>query len=155
MMFVPDKKWCRDCEQLLSLERFSSHRRGHLGRYTYCKPCASHRVYESIKGSAAWNPLYFVNRNLWTKYGLRPHEFDAIFLFQKGLCYLCEMPLGTGPRSIHVDHDHACCSGQKVVCGGDCIRGLAHGSCNRGIGHFRDSPVLLERAAANLLRTAA
>jgi hypothetical protein len=35
---------------------------------------------------------------------------------------------------IHVDHDHRCCPGES--CCGNCIRGLAHQSCNLDIGHI-------------------
>ena len=57
---------------------------------------------------------------------------------QHGKCAICG-----GNRSIKdtfrlgIDHDHA--TGR--------IRGLLCGNCNIGLGHFDDSPGLLEKAA--------
>ncbi len=152
MLVIPDKKWCPDCNQLLSLDRFYATQKARLGRSTYCRPCAAQRVLVSHRSKVAADPLFHVKRHLWSKYRLRPHDIDAMFSHQEGLCWLCELPLTTDTR---VDHDHACCPGRRVVCGGGCIRGLAHDKCNVGIGAFQDSPMLLERAAKNLLRWAA
>lgn len=57
------------------------------------------------------------------------------------VCELCGLPFGNTAHSRKVvDHDHK--SGV--------VRGIIHGSCNFGIGHFSDDPALLEKAAAYL-----
>lgn len=60
-------------------------------------------------------------------------------------CQIC----GTTATTMHVDHDHACCPGQKASCG-KCVRGLLCGPCNRGIGLFRDDLTRVEAAARYL-----
>lgn len=64
-------------------------------------------------------------------------------------CQIC----GTTSGTLHVDHDHNCCPGQKACCG-KCVRGLICGSCNRGIGLLRDDHELVAKAAAYLRKYA-
>lgn len=77
------------------------------------------------------------------EYGLTPDE--VIQLFSRRACDACGGPWGVArdTRPV-VDHDHA--TGR--------VRGLVHGSCNVGIGHFGDDPDRLE-GAAQYLRQAA
>lgn len=63
---------------------------------------------------------------------------------QGGACAIC----GDSARTLHVDHDHACCPGQRSC--GKCVRKLLCGPCNRGIGLFKDSPEILAKAAEYL-----
>lgn len=68
---------------------------------------------------------------------------------QHGNCYLCTEPLDPeASRGVHVDHDHACCPGDRSC--GKCIRGLSCHRCNTGIGAFEDDPDLMLRVAINL-----
>lgn len=60
-------------------------------------------------------------------------------------CQIC----GTTDGTLHVDHDHKCCPGQKRCCG-ECVRGLLCGPCNRGIGLLRDDYERVAKAAAYL-----
>lgn len=65
-------------------------------------------------------------------------------LFADPKCGIC----GTsdpGGRDFHIDHDHACCAAPGASCG-QCVRGLLCAACNLGLGMFKDSPALLERA---------
>lgn len=62
---------------------------------------------------------------------------------QDSRCGLCDAKLDV---HVHVDHDHRCCPRLKSC--GRCIRGLLCRACNIGLGHFKDDPELLLRAAA-------
>jgi hypothetical protein len=73
------------------------------------------------------------------KYGLTPDAFDALLRAQGGKCTICRSVLEM--TSLHVDHCHD--SGL--------VRGLLCRSCNVGLGHFRDDPLLLQRAARYLV----
>lgn len=66
-------------------------------------------------------------------FGLTKHEYAALLTKQKGVCAICKQ---SDKRRLAVDHDH----GDKLV------RGLLCNSCNRGIGFFKDSPLLIEAA---------
>lgn len=85
---------------------------------------------------------WYLNR----RYGLTPDKFNELYQDQRGLCAICQRPLGD---SLHVDHDHSCCPGEVNTCG-FCIRGLLCMNCNTGLGKFHDSRELLLRAVKYL-----
>jgi len=66
---------------------------------------------------------------------------------QENRCAVCvvEFDEDTSPC---VDHDHACCPGDKSC--GECVRGLLCGPCNKGLGNFRDNPDTLMAAVTYL-----
>ena len=72
------------------------------------------------------------------RFGLSIEDYDTIHRAQGGVCAICRRPQ-RGKR-LAVDHDHE--TGR--------VRGLLCASCNTGLGHFRDDPVLLYVAAAYL-----
>lgn len=65
--------------------------------------------------------------------GVDRQTYETFTLIQGGLCGICGEPMGEFPNA---DHDHQ--TGRA--------RGLLCQLCNRGLGHFRDSPVLLRSA---------
>lgn len=82
-------------------------------------------------------------RNLKRNYGLTPNDFNAMWKQQKGKCAICDIelqPRGRTTDSVVVDHNHA--TGE--------VRGLLCRSCNHGIGHFKDDPLILKFAAKYL-----
>lgn len=81
------------------------------------------------------------------RYGVTKQEYVAATLAG---CEIC----GRTDQTLHVDHDHSCCSGRggKAKTCGKCVRGFLCGSCNRAIGLFADRPELLVRAAEYLQR---
>jgi len=74
------------------------------------------------------------------RYGITDEEFDQLFFSQGGRCKIC----GTSDfpyKGPCVDHDHTT---KKV-------RGILCFNCNRGIGAFKESTALLEKALQYLL----
>jgi hypothetical protein len=61
-------------------------------------------------------------------------EYDALLQAQEGKCKICGAP----PTAV--DHDHE--TGE--------VRGLLCRACNLGLGYFKDSAELLQRAIAYL-----
>jgi len=84
------------------------------------------------------NPLRAKEYDLKRKFGIALAEYEQILVDQNGGCAIC----GQTDKwySLAVDHCHDTSR----------IRGLLCSQCNRGIGLFRDSPDLLEKAAAYL-----
>ena len=82
------------------------------------------------------------------KFGISLEEYLEILDKQNGVCAICdkdEVVLVRGSlRKLAVDHDRACCSGDRS-CGG-CIRGLLCQYCNTALGLFRDDEKLLTKA---------
>jgi hypothetical protein len=72
-------------------------------------------------------------------YGLTREQVEAAIAARSNRCDICGRL-----AKLHVDHDHAA---KKV-------RGFLCGSCNRGLGLFRDSPISLARAVTYLERAA-
>jgi hypothetical protein len=98
------------------------------------------RVKERVKVWRAANPRKVKANNLKQGYGLTLEEFDLLMEVQNGLCGICKTILLPTKSGTHVDHDH----------GNGRIRGLLCGNCNKGLGHFRDSPAFLLAAVSYL-----
>jgi len=93
---------------------------------------------------SAANDAY--RRRLALKYRLTPERHAEMLTAQAGCCAVCRRPAeeSTG-KVLAVDHSHE--TGE--------VRGLLCSHCNRGLGHFLDSPDLLRAAATYLERDAA
>lgn len=86
-------------------------------------------------------------RGYWLKraYGITADEYNVMLVAQGYICYLCgDLPKRPSPNLV-VDHDHE--TGK--------IRGLLCPGCNKGLGHFRDNPALMRRAASYVEKVAA
>lgn len=77
--------------------------------------------------------------HLKRKYGITPDDYDNMFYAQDGACAICREEPKAETR-LHVDHDHNTSA----------VRGLLCGTCNKGIGLFRDSRQLLFQAVEYL-----
>jgi hypothetical protein len=73
-------------------------------------------------------------------YGITKAEYDALYEYQGGLCALCRRATGKSKR-LSVDHDH---SDGKV-------RGLLCSTCNKILGHARDSAAFFGRGMDYLI----
>lgn len=73
-------------------------------------------------------------------YGLKIGEYDKLYVAQGGACYICQRATGK-TKKLAVDHDHE--TGY--------VRGLLCGPCNKLLGHVRDDPRTLQRAADYLI----
>lgn len=73
-------------------------------------------------------------------YGLGEGDYARLLAYQAGRCWICRRATGATKR-LAVDHDHKT---EKV-------RGLLCGPCNQLLGHVRDDPEVLIRAAQYLL----
>lgn len=73
-------------------------------------------------------------------YGLTPEDFDRMAANQNGLCAICGGPPEKSKNKLDIDHDHI--TGK--------VRGLLCGSCNKGLGMFKDDDDLVFLAAQYL-----
>ena len=78
---------------------------------------------------------------LKSMYGLTPEKYEEILLRQNNGCAICEEPIDSRSRKLHVDHDHET----------GIVRGILCTMCNPGLGYFRNNSKLLIKAA-NYLR---
>lgn len=107
------------------------------GITAYCKEC-------KLKINNNWrinNPEEMKQSQRRTKrklrYGILPHEYDQLLIDQDNKCAICRSPIG---YESAVDHDHE--TGK--------VRGLLCGSCNKGLGFFKDNIGSLKAAAKYL-----
>lgn len=79
--------------------------------------------------------LYRRNRaaRIMKLWGLTVEEYDILSF---GVCPICK----SGPTKLQYDHDHLTGKLRRFICG----------SCNKGLGLFKDDPELLRKAAEYL-----
>src|SRR5690242_21783331 len=111
--------------------------------------------------ASGWRIFY---RHVFTTYGLTPEEYRAIYLAQRGRCYVCRTakgihpddPRGRGGRRLAVDHNHAVGYRREAVRALVCSGGDR--TCNRILGWLktpeafaRGAEVLTEAPAQSVL----
>lgn len=126
-------------------------RRGHIAeRYKATRSCVE-CVAERCKEWQKLNKRKYLDAQNESRrvrlFGINRDKYNEMLLSQGGGCAICSGP-NRGGRMLAIDHDHACCPGEKTC--GKCVRGLLCDSCNHAIGKFKDDPDLLIRAARYL-----
>lgn len=97
------------------------------------------QAYQAEYQSKAENQFATWVHNLRRNYRMTPAQFNAMWEKQKGKCAICEIsmaPRGRSSDAACVDHNHK----TKEV------RGLLCRTCNHGLGHFKDSPEVIQAA---------
>ena len=81
------------------------------------------------------DPLYDKKNNI-KKYGITYTEYDNMYSNQNGKCACCGDEIKRIDKHTHIDHCHT--TGK--------VRGILCKSCNIGIGEFKDSVDILQKA---------
>lgn len=99
------------------------------------------------RNSARWranNPEKVAEQARWQskrKYGVTRESWAEMMAHQNCVCPLCleylDETIKTGLMKVCIDHDHKT----------GVVRGLVHNTCNLMLGHAKDSPETLRRAA--------
>jgi hypothetical protein len=153
---------CSRCKRDLPVSNFRPRAGRKRGYHSPCKECEKKwaisprgkslqraRSNNHRKRLKASNPAELQRRQreqgLKVRYGLTISEYESRLAAQRDKCAICgsEFAGGRWKRRFSVDHDHK--TGH--------IRGLLCGSCNRGLGDFRDNPLFLLKAIAYLQRS--
>jgi hypothetical protein len=156
----PRSKVCTKCGgDPQPLGNFYSNCKARDGHSSWCKNCTivEQRIRRSsdppdVKAARkaryrAWKLKNSATERQRSARYMHNTDFSAIWEAQKGLCALCDQPMdpkGQRALSAAMDHDHACCPGEKSC--GSCVRGLIHQRCNRLLGSAQDSIEVLEAA---------
>jgi hypothetical protein len=145
-------KTCKKCSTKQDLSQFHRSRSQPDGYQSWCKVCQKAAYcarYKAKDKSEAvgrvqdWrrkNPAKVRNSHLKRMYGLDQDKYEQLLAVQNGGCWICHRP--PDDRPLCVDHDHKS--------GG--VRGLLCITCNTGLGGFKDSIQLMERAILYLSR---
>jgi len=120
-----DTKKCTKCKQekQKNLEYFPPHNKKKDGLDSWCRKCRATYRSDVRRGNY---------RHLITDEQLK-HNLRTI-----KHCQVCGQE-----ETLVVDHDHK----------NDKYRGLLCNHCNRGLGHFRDNPIILQKAIDYLSKT--
>lgn len=121
-------KRCRRCDLWLPAVEYSTNKARPDGLTAYCRRCERDKA-------------------LIHNYGITLAQYEATLAAQGGGCAICGGATKDGRRHF-VDHDHACCPGQRTC--GRCVRGILCGDCNLGIGYFDDDIKRMQTAIAYL-----
>lgn len=79
-------------------------------------------------------------RQLRTKFGITPADYERMHAAQNGLCAVCKAPPPQGRRYLAVDHNHTT----------GAVRGLLCDACNTALGLAADSSERLKNLAIYL-----
>lgn len=115
----------------------------------YCKQCLSINQIRRNRLNPSRVKLNNKKTKLKKLFGLSYDEYLHLKNTQNNLCLVCNMPESDIdkrtmlPRELSVDHCHT--TGK--------VRGLLCKTCNLGLGYFKDSPQLLERALLYIKRS--
>lgn len=151
MHLVRAHKRCPHCKTVKPIDAFHRSKREPDGRSHRCKVCAAEYDRERHKRperraktqvrAARWakqNPDRRHDIMLKNKYGVEHGTYAALLKAQGGVCAICGGPQRKCNKWFSLDHCHET----------NTVRGLLCAYCNSGLGHFRDSPVLLRAAIA-------
>lgn len=88
---------------------------------------------EKVRSARSKNNL---RDGLRRRYGISIEQFNEMVLRQGNVCGICGNAFGNGSRDRQVDHCHKTGRIREILCI----------NCNSGIGRFKDSPELLQKA---------
>lgn len=135
---------CTACQTYKPWDDFPPHAKGARGRNWQCRPCAR-------AAGRAWSAEHPERRDRLklrsqaSCFGLDPDMVEVHFIAHSGLCDICGRraeEANARVKRLSIDHDH----------NSGAFRGLLCGSCNTGLGSFRDDPKLLAAATKYLAR---
>lgn len=147
------KKRCSKCRKRKAVEAFYKNAYAGDGLQTYCKQCITkanaqkyaanpnhykeiHRKWYAKKHTEGYR--LWRKRALAKRHGLTVLQLEELEAKASGKCQICQREA----ERLNIDHCHR--DGR--------VRGLLCRLCNTGLGHFRDDPLLLRKAATYLLQ---
>lgn len=139
-MEVRETKVCTTCGKEKEEREFYKDVTTKDGLRFDCKECRS----EYEKGWRRNNPgkIADISRRtqLKKKYGISPQQYNNMLSSQGDCCAICRCQVESQSKRLAVDHDHVTGAIRGIIC--DC--------CNKGLGFFKDSLDLLEKASGYL-----
>jgi len=127
---------CRTCGIVKPLEAFGQYRnRGKVQWRRECKACRSAAESAKYHGCAERRATAKANTHrsrLQRCYSMTPEDLTRMQREQDDKCLICKQK----PDTLHIDHCHST----------GAVRGLLCGTCNRGLGLFKDNPAYLQQA---------
>lgn len=128
-------KTCSVCKETKPFKDFYKNRAKKDGYQYRCKDCSKVGTQKRYRTKLVYDSADKKrDRHLRTKYGIDINTYNDLLSKQHYRCAIC----GIDANDLELCVDH--CHNTKE------IRGLLCKNCNFGIGHFKDSPALLQAA---------
>ena len=131
----PEHKYCPGCKTIKAVTAFWKAANRSDGLNWRCISCS--KIGNTVRAK------YIATYRLMKQYGITKEEFEELLINQNHCCAICNNPFGktqrTGPQ---IDHDHKT----------GLVRGILCYNCNLGLGHLKDNPENLLKAALYLIR---
>ncbi len=128
-------KICQICNQPKSSEEYKS-------EHHHCKVCISCIKEKHKQVARVYGRTDRKRENQYLKrYGITLQDYDNLLIKQQNCCAICNTHIANLSTRLHVDHCHKT---KKV-------RGLLCFNCNQGIGRFKDSLEIIEKAKDYLI----
>ena len=130
------KKFCKHGHDLSITRQYVVDSRGH--RCPFCSECKANRKYDYRVQQPERYEYSMRKHNYAKKGGLTPEDFEYLNTVQDGKCAICRNAESDNKRvRLSLDHDHKLKTNRGLLCS----------RCNHGLGHFKDNPELMRRAA--------
>ena len=148
-------KTCSKCGVDKDLEEFGKDRSKKDGKRADCLKCAAAQsrawraknIAKARESKTLWeksNPDWHRFNSIKKKYGISKDQYESMHTSQRGVCDICGEPetarFKGKTKALAVDHCHE--TGE--------VRSLLCSRCNLMLGKAKDSPDLLDKAAAYL-----
>lgn len=130
------EKRCSRCKEVKPIGEFTKDKSCKDGKRVYCRLCWNEYKREWIKEHPKQHRETRRKRQLMSKYGITPTDYNDLLQSQNNVCAVCGQPCPTG-NHLAVDHDHK--TGK--------MRGLLCVNCNMALGYVQDDPDLLRKLA--------
>lgn len=141
-IYMADKKdhYCKECRTIAGVASHNTHKKNKRCKIDGCVEPFYAKDYCKIHYTRNWRnndsretagiPTFLKRPDrLMSQYGLTPHQYKAM---SKNGCNICG-DMGS-VWTLNVDHDHACCSGNKSC--GNCVRGILCTRCNTTLSYY-------------------
>lgn len=117
-----------------------------------CKICTDTYVSQRVWPKTPAGKRSVKNTGIKLRYGITLDQQEDMLKKQGGLCRICSVVLDSSTKNQipHIDHVHV---ENELRYSVKTVRGLLCGLCNRGLGQFKDSLDLLEKAIQYLKET--
>jgi len=146
--YVTDtEKRCSLCEKIKPHSEFHKDPKNirAKGLAYYCKDCANRKSREHHKRKHASSEEYRLAKKanyIKSRFNISLEKYNELLENQKFVCGICGIYLKKHKHFAHLDHDHSTGKIREFLCT----------NCNRGLGHFMDSPQLLIKAATYITK---
>lgn len=128
--------WCSSCHSQQPYSCFHKDSSNKYGFAYWCKNCANKNSRANHKKRFDTLPEYRKSKKLAyikSRWNMTQQEYLDKLHKQGSVCSICNLLLPDEGHITHLDHDHKTGRVRDFLCT----------NCNRGLGHFQDSPRLL------------